>query len=146
MKDPRFNINKDEDVVRLLNIMNTNSVKSVGDEQEQLGNVLRHIITGEEIINFIEERDYLKNYYTEKTSNKLSEKGLRLTEKLGILSDVASRVYDIRCRIVHNKASETHKKILPITKEADYLRLEIELLKFISQKAIISNSRPISLK
>ncbi len=145
IKDPRFNINSDEDMVRLLHIMSSNDSTVFGDEREQLDNVLRHIITSEDVINYIEERNYLKSYYTEKISNKLSDKKLRLTDNIAILSDLSSRIYDIRCRIVHNKASETSKKILPVTKEAEYLRYETELLKFVAQKAIIANSKPMLL-
>lgn len=75
---------------------------------------------------------------------RLCEQKLRLTDSLGIIDDVAVRIYEIRCQIVHNKASEINNKILPMTKEVDYLVNELELLKFIARKAIIANSRPFN--
>ena len=75
-----------------------------------------------------------------------TEKKPRLNDSNGILDDLVERIYDIRCRIVHNKASETDKKILPMTKNVNYLKHEVELLKFIVRKVLIANSSPFSLK
>ena len=145
IKDPAFNINKDADVIRLLTVMKTNKAGDFGDEREQLSTTLRHIISGEDIINYIKERDLLNNYYQSKESQKLSDKKLRLNDNLGILDDLSERIYDIRCRIVHNKASETTSKILPMTKNVNYLANDVELLKFLARKAIIANSRPFTM-
>lgn len=139
IKDPQFNINKDSDVVRLLNLMKSNNVNSIGDEREQLVITLRNITSGEEILGFISENEALNEYYKGKESLKLSDRKARLTDNSGIIDDIAERIYDIRCRIVHNKASE--KKILPMTKDVDFLVHEIEVLKFVARKAIIANSR-----
>ena len=145
MKEPGFNVNLETDMMRLLTIMEYNNINSLGDEREQLDNVLRHIVTGEDISHFVNEREYLKSYYTGKEYKKLSDRKLRLDDKIGIIDDLAVRIYDIRCSIVHNKASELSKKILPITNEEYLLRNEIELLKYVVQKAITVNSTPLSL-
>ncbi|MBQ6700660.1 MAG: hypothetical protein IJM98_08360, partial [Oscillospiraceae bacterium] len=88
---------------------------------------------------FISGNETLKEHYCGKDSIKLFNKKVRLTDNNGIIDDIAERIYDIRCRIVHNKASEN--KILPASKDVDYLIHEIEVLKFIARKAIIANSR-----
>lgn len=143
MKVPGFNINSETDMMNLLKIMSSNGVNSLGDEREQLDNVLRHIVVGEDVSTFIKEREYLKDYYSGKESKKISDKKLRLDDNIGIIEDLANRIYDIRCRIVHNKASETSKKILPKTREESLLRNEIDVLKFVVQKTMIVNSKPL---
>ena len=143
IKDPRFNINKDSDVIRLLNLMKSNSVNSIGDEREQLVTTLRNITSGEEILGFIGEHEHLKDYYGGKDSLNLSDRKIKLTDSNGIIDDFAERIYDIRCKIVHNKASEN--KILPMTKDVDHLVHENEVLKFLARKAIVANSRPFVL-
>lgn len=144
IKDPKFNINKDADVLRLLTIIKTNNVGNIGDEREQLNITLRNIISGDDIIEFISGNQNLQDYYTGKSWKRLCEQKLRLTDSLGIIDDVAARIYEIRCRIVHNKASEISNKILPMTKEVDFLVNEVNLLEFIARKAIIANSRPFN--
>lgn len=145
LKDPKFSVNKDSDILRLLTVVKMNSNGSIGDEREQLNITLRNVVAGEDIIEYISERTYLSDYYKGKASQKLSEQKLRLNDKLGIMDDIATRIYDIRCSIVHNKASETDNKILPMTKDVELLVNDVELLEFIAKKVIIANSRPFSL-
>lgn len=144
-RDPKFSVDSETDLMKLLNIITAKNIDSIGDEREQLNNVIRAISTGDEIIEYINSYDFLKEYYLDKKSNKLSEEKLPLSDPTSIIQKLSARIYDIRCRIVHNKASETHKKILPITKEEDYLRNEIYLLKFLARKAIFVNSKTFNL-
>ena len=145
-KDPRFSLESDADMMRLLNTITSKNLDGIGDEREQLNNVLRNIVTGDEVIEYINSREFLTEYYNNKTSNKLSGEKLPLNDVTGIVSKLSARIYDIRCRIVHNKASETHKKILPVTKEEEYLRNEVYILKFLAEQAIITNSKAFQLK
>ena len=128
------------------NNITSKNLDGIGDEREQLNNVLRNIVTGDEVIEYINSREFLTEYYNNKTSNKLSGEKLPLNDVTGIVSKLSARIYDIRCRIVHNKASETHKKILPVTKEEEYLRNEVYILKFLAEQAIITNSKAFQLK
>ena len=146
VKDPAFDVTKDSDVLRLLNIMKTGGTSGYGDEREQLAVTLRNITTGEDIISYLEDHVHLMEYYKGTKQGKLSGTKLRVADPSGIMADVVHRIYDIRCRIVHNKASESENKIMPMTEEAGYLAHEVELLQFIVRKAIIANSRPLSLK
>ncbi len=145
LKDPQFDENRDSDVLRLLKIVSTNSNGNIGDEREQLNGTLRNVVSGEDIIEFVSGNSYLQDYYKGKNCQRLSEHRLRLNDKTGIIDDVAVRIYDIRCKIVHNKATEIDNKILPMTKDMEYLINEVKLLEYIARKVIISNSRPFSL-
>jgi len=132
-------------VVKLLSIIKENSMDNMGSEREQLSITLRSIITGDDIIEFIQSNEDLNEYYKNKSAKNLSDKKLRLADNVGIVNDVAERIYEIRCRIVHNKASEIDNKILPMTKDVDYLVNDVALLEFIARKVIIANSRQFSL-
>jgi len=144
VKDPQFNINNDADVVRLVDVVRVNSSDGFGDEKEQLAVTLRSVTTGDEVIDFLSEHEYLLEYYKGKHSLVLTDKKIRVSDRDGIISDLAARIYDIRCRIVHNKASESDKKILPLTENEKDLLYDVELLQYIARKAIIANSRPFS--
>ncbi len=146
VKDPSFNINLDTDVLRLAEIVRIHNADSLGDERAQLALTIRKIVESEEVIAFIRAREYLSEYYSGKQWEDVSDKKLRISDKDGIISDLSARIYDIRCRIVHNKASEIDKKILPLTKAEGYLINDVELLLFIARKAIIANSKPINYK
>lgn len=145
IKDPKFNINRDSDVVKLFSIIKENSMNSTESEREQLSITLRAIINGDDIIEFIQSNEVLNEYYKNKSAKNLSAKKLRLADNIGIVNDVAERIYEIRCRIVHNKASEIDNKILPMTEDVDYLVNDVTLLEFIARKIIIANSRQFSL-
>ena len=132
-------------MVKLLSIIKENSMDNMGSEREQLSITLRSIITGDDIIEFIQSNEDLNEYYKNKSAKNLSDKKLRLADNVGIVNDVAERIYEIRCRIVHNKASEIDNKILPMTKDVDYLVNDVALLEFIARKVIIANSRQFSL-
>lgn len=145
IKDPHFSVDSEIYMAKLLSTITTKNAESIGDEKEQLYNVLKSIVSGDDIVEYITSSEHLKGYYSNKESNKLSSERLPLGDSINIISKVAARIYDIRCRIVHNKASEIHKKILPVTKEEDYLRNEVYLIKFLARKAIIANSKRIDL-
>ena len=145
IKDPHFSVDSEIHMVKLLNAITSKNAESIGDEKEQLYNVLKSIVTGDDIIEYINSNEHLKGYYSNKESNKLSNEKLPLSDPINIISKVSARIYDIRCRIVHNKASEINKKILPVTKEEDYLRNEVDLIRYLARKAIIANSKRIEL-
>lgn len=145
IKDPHFSVDSEIYMVKLLNAVTTKNAERIGDEKEQLYNVLKSIVTGDDIIEYINSNEHIKGYFSNKESNKLSNEKLPVEDSINIIAKVAARIYDIRCRIVHNKASETHKKILPVTQEEDYLRNEVQLIKFLARKAIVANSKTIEL-
>lgn len=64
--------------------------------------------------------------------------------KVDLIKSVASRVYDIRCRIVHTKdISGVTKPLLPNSEGAENLNHDIALVEFLAKKVIISGSCPL---
>lgn len=145
-KDPRFSLESDADMMRLLSVITAKNIDGIGDEREQLNNVLKNIVSGDEVIEYLKSREFLMEYYGGKECTRLSSEKLPTNDVTGIVPKLSARIYDIRCRIVHNKASENHKKILPVTREEDCLRNEIYILKYLAEKALITNSKAFHIE
>lgn len=61
---------------------------------------------------------------------------------------MAERIYDIRCKIVHTKAGGSEggvELLLPFSKEAELLYLDIELIQYVAQQTLISASTALPL-
>ncbi len=58
-------------------------------------------------------------------------------------SPVAERVYEIRCRIVHTKRSES-SFILPASPQAALLEHDIALVQLLAQAVLLANAREIA--
>ena len=145
LKKPDFRSTRDSDIMKILDIVKSNNSSAWGDELGQLKITLKSILLPNEVVEFIKANTEINEYFSSKNSTKIAERKLRLEDLTGIMDDLAERIYDIRCRIVHNKASETDKKILPMTQNVEYLKNDVELLKFIVRRVIIANSRDFSL-
>ena len=62
------------------------------------------------------------------------------------MTEVSERIYEIRCRIVHSKASEgDFDVLLPYSSGIKKLNFDLELIEFISRKVLIASSRPLNL-
>jgi hypothetical protein len=64
---------------------------------------------------------------------------------LDVRNDVADRIYDIRCKIVHTKDDSKGgdlEMILPFSAEADLILYDIDLVQFIAKSVLISASAP----
>lgn len=64
-------------------------------------------------------------------------------------NDVADRIYDIRCKIVHTKAGvddSSFELLLPFSKDAEQLHHDIELIRFIARSVLVAASVAINLE
>jgi hypothetical protein len=60
--------------------------------------------------------------------------------------DVADRIYDIRCKIVHTKNDARGGEVellLPYSADAQELSIDIELVQHIAQSVLIAGSTPL---
>lgn len=60
-------------------------------------------------------------------------------------NDIAERIYDIRCKIVHTKdvaesRDQTGNLLLPFSKEAEGLTFDIELIQYVARQVLIASS------
>jgi hypothetical protein len=63
-----------------------------------------------------------------------------------LIRQVAERIYDLRCRIVHSKDSgdESVSPIRPFERETRLMRHDLSLIRFVAQRVLIASSRPAS--
>lgn len=140
LKNPRFRLDSEADVARVLQAVNLGGGSSYGDERKQLKSTLRECLTEEELRDFIQVTPERSQFMT--TRNKLlTEMTFNLKRPDADLINVAGdRIYDIRCRIVHTKASDEVELLLPFSPEASLMAHDIALVEFAAQQALIVGS------
>ena len=147
IKDPRFNPNKDADITKILNSIKVFGGKVFGSESDQLKATIKNCVTNEDLKEFFESKSERKNFYQEnkcKTSQyKITIKSERPDFKPDFINEVAERLYDIRCLIVHTKSD--YKIINPFSAEVKELIYDLELVEFVARKVLISSSRPLKV-
>lgn len=150
IKDPLFDSNSDSEISKILNIVkSSNKYNTFGDEKEQLKATLKLCINESELKELLEIDDTRKSFFSDKKGDKLSKCHLPFKKDSGfiendLINQVAERVYDIRCKIVHSKSNE-NEYINPFSKEVNQLIYDIELVEFLARKVLIASSTPFSI-
>lgn len=148
IKDPRFNPNKDSDISRVLNTITQNKNQlGFGSEIEQLKSTMSSCITSQDIREVIENDDDMVEFFKDKKSKSLSTKNLSVGNATAdLVNECAERIYEIRCRVVHTKASDkNYELLLPSSPELKYLIHDITILEMISKKVMVSTSRLLKI-
>ncbi|MFE0435222.1 hypothetical protein ACFW2K_09700 [Streptomyces nigra] len=145
--DPRFRPDDDSNLVRIINLA-SGTGKGFGSEREQLRSTIGGCVTDGHVRDFIESSEVLADHFSGK--QKIKDVTLVNLEdtKNDLLTAVANRVYDIRCRIVHAKEDGGKSSVdllLPFSKEAEALGPDIELIKFLAQKVLIAGATRLGL-
>jgi hypothetical protein len=149
LKNPVFNIHNDSDLLKIISTVKSYTVKGQTDEKSQLISTLKEVVNIADLKDYINQREHLKNYYSKKDYKKISNEKINLdSENITFIDEVSRRIYDIRCKIVHTKASYDSGSldlILPFSKEAEKLKYDIEVIRFISKSIIIAGGKQFKL-
>ena len=144
IKDPRFNPNKDSDITKVLSAISQNKNQlGFGSELEQLKSTLKGCITNQELRETLENDSDMIDFFKDKKASSLSTKKLNVgNETADLVSECAERIYEIRCRVVHTKASDkNYDLLLPSSPELKHLYYDISILDLIAKKVLVSTSR-----
>ncbi|MFY0698949.1 MAG: hypothetical protein JXR11_13910 [Balneola sp.] len=144
LKDPRFNPNKDSDITKVLSAISLNkSQMGFGSELEQLKSTIGSCITNEDLRELFESDQEMIDFFNDNKSKKLSSKKLNIDNvSSDLVLECAERIYEIRCRVVHTKASDKNfDLLLPSSPELKYLVYDISILEVIAKKVLVSTSR-----
>jgi hypothetical protein len=148
LRDPRFDPNRDSDVAHLVSQLR----ESLGDqgrveERKQLVTTIKGCVSEIELSDFLKEDNARSTYFASKECTALSKTKLVLERAdKDLRNDVAIRIYDIRCRIVHTKGEgEQERLLLPFSADLNDLYFDIDLLEFLAVRSILSNARPFVL-
>jgi hypothetical protein len=99
---------------------------------------------------FLESDERLSRFYkTQAEWKTISDKKILIGNlDADLRNDVADRIYDIRCKIVHAKGDGGPAKVealLPFSKEADSLGFDIGLVRYIARRVLICSSTPLDV-
>lgn len=147
LKDPSFDVSNEKDISKILNVVKYNkSSNTFGNELEQLKATLNHCIDAQDIQEFFDTEAFDENIFTNKNSKKLADSpiNIQFNNTASLFSEVAKRIYKIRCRIVHTKGVEDNVETLhPLSDEVRYITADLKLIEFLAKKILIVTSQPL---
>lgn len=148
LKDPNFRKERETDIGRVLSAIKGASGLGFGDERSQLRASIQECLDPNELREFLSIDDERKDFFTSK-GKSIAEQRIPINNPTADLrNDVADRIYDIRCKIVHTKAGGQDREVellLPFSKEAEQLYFDIELIQYIARQVLIAASSPLEI-
>jgi hypothetical protein len=145
LRSPGFDPHREEHILKALDIALATG-GGAGIESEQLLTTIQAIVNPDEILELIDGLD-LTEHVTDSRS-ELTSKILTLKSQPSLLTDLAQRVYDIRCKIVHSKSVSQRQAgpgLLPGTHHDDLVIAELPLIEYLAEQALISAAEPLGL-
>ena len=144
LKDPSFRETRESDIGRLLSIIQAKSGQ-YGSERAQLKATINECVDAQGLLIFIKSDSRRLEFFNSHTRKSRHAKITVEGDASDILSELANRLYDIRCEIVHTKGNEdedsARARLLPFSPEADQLEHDISLMQFVAQRVLIASSR-----
>ena len=146
LKDPSFRGDRDADLGRVLSSIHVSRSGAFGDERSQLRATLSECVDPESLREFIEADKARAVFLSSKTKGLCEQKIAIGNPNADLRVEVAERIYEIRCKIVHTKSDAKNGEfelLLPFSKEAEQLSHDIDLAQFLAQKVLIAASSPL---
>lgn len=147
LKDPVFRGDRDADIGRLLAAIHVNRSGAYGDERSQLRATIMECIEADALRSFLSSDPERLEFYSAKAKTNPYHKIPISTSTADLRGDVAERIYNIRCKIVHTKTDTRDNDLellLPFSKEAEQLVFDIELAQYLAQQVLIAASSQYS--
>lgn len=145
LKDPAFDYNNDLALGRLLETVAPTG-KKVISEREQVATTIAYCVDDAAIAAFLDDRPAAAKALADKNRIRSVRVVSVNDRQTPLISQVAERIYDLRCRIVHSKDGgyESEQPIRPSDRESHLMRHDLSLIRFIAQRVLIASSRPAS--
>jgi hypothetical protein len=144
LEDPSFDINDSVGLSQFL-ASDRRGGRANQNEREQVKLTVQACVPGESIAGFLQSNREVAEF----VSNGDRPMGARRVDlKEGphrLPSQVADRIYDLRCRIVHAKGDtldRSDRPLLPTSSEASQLQADLLLIRFVAQQVLRSASIP----
>lgn len=145
LRNPRFDSSDDVSVLKLVEAIRP-TMKFGVSERDQLRAVLRRCLTIEIITDFISGSKRTTDHFCKRPQAIPGLHPLQLSSGSDLRDQVADRIYDIRCRIVHTKSDGGEggvELLLPSGPEARSLAPDIALVRLAAQEALIAGASPL---
>jgi hypothetical protein len=147
LRDPRFSIDNDSHLDRILGLAAGSKI-GFGNEREQLKDTLRGCLDASQLEASLTATEELKEHFTGERRIQGVRQIAIANRQVDLRDQVADRIYDLRCRIVHTKdeAGKTAVELLlPYSSEANLLGYDIELIRLAAQRVLVANSVSLRL-
>lgn len=151
MKHPTFSIYDDKSIIRLLSALQAGRPNAFGDERSQLRATLQSCLVADGVRTFLTSDDQIRSFFSTPAQWKvISEVQIPINKAdADLRNDIADRIYDIRCKVVHTKSDAPSgsgaEVLLPFSKEADLLSFDIELVQYVARQVLIMSSSKLTL-
>nr|WP_315221138.1 hypothetical protein [uncultured Duganella sp.] len=143
IKNPTFRVDRDLDVAKIVATLGGKG-QSVSGEREQLRATVKECLSSTDVEEFLASNPDRPAFFTSKPKGTSSFLINPQNRQMDLPIQVAERIYDIRCKIVHTKGDHNDGEIellLPNSSEAEKLGHDIDLVRFVAQKVLISSSK-----
>jgi hypothetical protein len=145
LKDPKFDVDDDNDIGRIVMCV-TGKLGRYVSENDLLRDTIRGCVSVDEVVSEVSSepvKEYFKREYRIVSQCRVSEEN----KEKDIREQLADRIYDIRCRIVHTKEDDKRGRIMPFTKEEVLLRqFDLPMIETVAGQVLIANSRKLSFR
>lgn len=141
LKQPTFRPYRDDDVDRLISVIQGTRGAGLGSERSQLRAVVGECIGADEMRKYLTATKEREEHFSGKAPKY--HKIPLANKNADLRNDVADRIYDIRCKIVHTKnehSEDDFPMILPFSEDAEYLLHDIDLAEFVARSVLVSSS------
>jgi hypothetical protein len=150
LKDPVFSAHREPDIVRLVNAMQAVGVVGGGNERQQLEATIAGCISELELGQFVAAESSREEFL--RSDQSLARTRIRLKQPQGTVAvaDVAARIYEIRCRIVHAKDESGARipdlpPLVPFSNEQRLLRHDLALVDLLCARVLSATSTPFEV-
>ncbi|MGW0703456.1 hypothetical protein ACWD0A_29950 [Streptomyces sp. NPDC002867] len=143
LRDPNFRANDERHLSRILRITRQPG-RGYGDERSQLKATVRYCVSEDAISDFFSANPEVLGHFSAKRQVIAGLEPVDPKRKKGDLADsLCERIYEIRCRVVHTKedgGGQVDSLLMPFSPEAESLRAENVLMRFLAQKVLIAGA------
>ncbi len=147
LKDPTFRADRDTDLMKVLSVFGTGP-RGIADERSMLRATIRECVSEVQIRDYFERSEECREIFSTKTKGLTDCKIPIANANADLRDDVADRIYDLRCKIVHTKTGsgdDSVELLLPYSKGAELILHDVELLRFVAQQVLIASSSALKL-
>lgn len=141
IRNPAFDIYDDDSISRL--VRTAGRVGFNSSEKEQIKETILAIVSEDQMKEFLDCSN-LGKVLNDKSSN-VSSVNINVEHTRDLRGEIARRIYDIRCRIVHAKDGEDNfpnNPLIPGGFMDDVVDRELPIVKYLAEMVLIANSRP----
>jgi hypothetical protein len=147
LKQPTFRLYRDDDVDRLISVIQLGRSGGLGSERSQLRAVVNECVGADEMRKYLTGTKDREEHFSGKGPKSKYYKIPIASKNADVRNDVADRIYDIRCKIVHTKNDDSDSDfpmILPFSDDADHLLHDIDLVEYVARSVLVFSSEELA--